>query len=54
MKYKLKLNLEYEVEAENEEDALCELEDRFASGNTMADREFWDNIKIKKVGGKKK
>jgi len=40
---KLKLELEYEVDSDNFEDAVAELEERFASENT-AEVEFWDNI----------
>lgn len=49
MKFKIKVDLEYEVEAENEDDALVKLEERFAIENTTAEVEFWDNCKTDDV-----
>lgn len=44
--YKITINAEYSVEAENEDEAYVELEERFASENMTAENEFWDNCEI--------
>jgi len=46
MKYKLKIEKEYEIEAEDEEEAYNNLEERFATENTTASVEFWENLII--------
>jgi hypothetical protein len=43
---KLKLDLEYDVNSDNLEDAIVELEERFAMENTTAEVEFWDNVEL--------
>jgi hypothetical protein len=43
---KLKIEVEYDVESDNFEDAIVELEERFARENTTAGVEFWDNIEF--------
>lgn len=48
-KFKLTLNLEYEVMAEDEEDAYAELEMDFNTENTTANNQFWDNLKVKEI-----
>ena len=47
--YKLNLYVEYEVEAEDEEDAYDKLKDYLAKNNMTAENEFWDNMKIEEV-----
>jgi len=44
--YKLKINMEFEREAESEEQALDDLEDEFARGNATAEHIFWDNLEV--------
>lgn len=65
--YIVKLNAEYSVKAENEEEVLDVLGEKFAIENTTAENEFWDNCeweeedelksivkeKISKIKGKK-
>jgi len=48
--FKLKLNLEFEVEADSKDEAYIELEERFASENTNANNQFWDNLNVVEVG----
>ena len=49
--YKLKLDLEYEVEADSEEDAYIELEEQLGSENTTAEVEFWDGLEVEEIEG---
>ena len=42
----LKINKEYEVEAETEDEALAELEERFGRENNNAENEFWREIEV--------
>lgn len=65
--YIIKLNAEYSVKAENEEEVLDVLSEKFAIENTTAENEFWgaceweeeDELKsivkekLKKIKGKK-
>ena len=44
--YKIKINAEYSVEAENEYEALEKLAERFARQNMTAETEFWDNCEV--------
>jgi len=49
-KFLMKIDNEYEVEAENEESAYEILEERFAMENQTAENEFWDSIIVTKIG----
>ena len=44
--YILKLDIQFEVEADTEEEAFEYLEERFAIENRTAENEFWDNMEI--------
>lgn len=48
-KFKLKLDMEYEVEADDEDTARNELEESFAEQNTTAENEFWNNIEVEEI-----
>lgn len=43
----LKINMEFEVDAETEEQACDFLEERFAMENDTAENIFWDNLEEK-------
>jgi hypothetical protein len=47
--FRMKLDMEYEVEAESIEEAYVELEERFAIENITAVNEFWDNIEVTEI-----
>ena len=48
-KYKISINREYEIEAENEEEALAELENDFGRENTTAENQFWDSCEVEET-----
>ena len=43
------LNLTFETEENNLEEALNQLEERFAIENRTAENEFWDNLELVEV-----
>ena len=47
--YNIKINLEYSVTAEDEDEALSRLEERFCTENQTAENEFWDNCEVTEV-----
>ena len=47
--FKLTLKNEYEIEAESEEEAFNELEERFAIENTTAENEFWGSLEVEDI-----
>lgn len=51
-KFKLILQNEYDVEAENEDDAIDTLADRFDRENTTVGSEFWESIEVVELTNK--
>jgi hypothetical protein len=47
--YNIKINMEYSVNAESEDDVLNQLEERFAIENQTAENEFWDNCEVTEI-----
>jgi len=45
-KYKIKVEVEYEVMAENRDEAQIALGEKFDRENTTAENEFWNNTYI--------
>jgi hypothetical protein len=48
-KFCLETSNKYFVEAEDEDDALLELNEKIALNNSTAENEFWDNMTVKKL-----
>jgi len=44
--FRLKTNTEFEIEAEDEEEAREKLEDELNRDNTTANNLFWDNMEV--------
>lgn len=51
-KYHLRLELEWDVEAIDEESALVELEERICRNNEVVGNIFWDGIEIEEIKDK--
>lgn len=47
--FNIKLDFGYTVEAENEEEAVNKLAERFDNENITAENEFWDNLTVIEV-----
>jgi hypothetical protein len=45
-KMKLRINKEYEIDAETEEEAMENLEEQFGRENNTAENEFWAEIEV--------
>jgi|PlaIllAssembly_1097288.scaffolds.fasta_scaffold181920_4 hypothetical protein len=48
-KFKVTLDLEYEVFAEDEDSVMNQLENDIARENQTIENEFWDNLEIKEM-----
>jgi len=46
MEKELRLTLSYSTDKDTIEEAFNELEERFASENTIVENEFWDNLEL--------
>jgi len=42
----LKIDMEFEVEGRDEEEAFANLEDSFGRENTTTENVFWDNLEV--------
>ena len=47
--FKVKIDLEYEIECADEDDVLNELEEKLGEENTTPENEFWDNCKVTEI-----
>lgn len=53
-KYRVKVECEYEVECDDEDEVLNQLEEDLDNENTTAEVEFWDNCEITEIKNRRK